>query len=134
MTGMDKSAYEKKIIVQESDIDDLNHVNNLAYLNWVLDVAKDHWFNYVSKELHDQVIWVVLSHFIEYKRPCFLGEELTVKTQVAEIDGAKWPRNVWIYRPDGKLAVQAVTEWCLMDRQSMRPKRITEEVSSVFIS
>lgn len=130
---MDRSTHEKVFEVTSADIDDLDHVNNLAYLKWVLEIAKEHWFTYSTEELNDQFYWVVLSHYIEYKKPCFLGEELLIKTQVGSIDGAKWPRKVWIYRPDGKLAINAETVWCLMEKETNRPVRVTDEVKNTFI-
>lgn len=130
----DRSAFEKVIEVTPENIDELNHVNNIAYLKWVLDIAKEHWFFYSSEEINSIFYWIVLSHYIEYKRPCFLGEELRIKTKVGAIEGARWPRKVWIYKPDGKLAVHAETEWCLMEKSSHRPARISKNISTIFLS
>ena len=41
---MDKvSTYQKMIVVKPADIDELDHVNNVVYLSWVQDIAKEHW-------------------------------------------------------------------------------------------
>ena len=31
---------EKEIIVSKNDLDELNHVNNIKYVNWILEIAK----------------------------------------------------------------------------------------------
>tara|TARA_B100000767_G_C19764295_1_gene536698 strand:- start:1551 stop:1664 length:114 start_codon:yes stop_codon:yes gene_type:complete len=35
-------ALEKEITVSKNDLDDLNHVNNVVYINWVQAIAKNH--------------------------------------------------------------------------------------------
>ena len=41
---------EKEIIVSKNDLDELNHVNNIKYVNWILEIAKIHWRSLVSDE------------------------------------------------------------------------------------
>ena len=36
----------QEITVSKNDLDDLNHVNNMVYINWILDIAKKHWNNW----------------------------------------------------------------------------------------
>jgi acyl-CoA thioester hydrolase len=129
----EKSRFEKSITVVESDLDQLNHVNNITYIEWIQDIAKEHWFSRAPKELNDKYFWVVISHDVKYKRSCFLNEKLSIKTEVGEIDGAKWPRKVQIFKEDGSLAVDAVTGWCLMDKIKGRPVRVSEDISRVFL-
>ena len=37
------TPFEIEMIVSEKDIDHLNHVNNVVYLQWVQDIATKHW-------------------------------------------------------------------------------------------
>ena len=39
----DSANHQMRIIAQSQDIDELQHVNNIVYLNWVQEVAKEHW-------------------------------------------------------------------------------------------
>ena len=75
----EKEIYEHAILVTAGHLDELNHVNNVTYLQWVQDVAKAHWNLRAPEELKKEYIWVVINHFLEYKKPAFLGEELAVK-------------------------------------------------------
>ena len=34
---------EKEILVSKNDLDDLNHVNNVVYIQWIQAIAKKHW-------------------------------------------------------------------------------------------
>ena len=129
-----KSRFEKEIIVAQHHIDELEHVNNVVYVQWVQDIAGEHWLSQVSEEIKQSVLWVVKRHVIDYKAPCWLHEKLLIKTETPEkYHGPLWDRNIWIYKPGDQLAVEAVTTWCLLDRKSQRPIRITPEIHQVFI-
>jgi acyl-CoA thioester hydrolase len=42
-------------------------VNNVVYLQWVQDVAEQHWNESTDSALREKLAWVVVNHFIEYK-------------------------------------------------------------------
>ncbi|MDG2367838.1 MAG: thioesterase, partial [Flavobacteriaceae bacterium] len=60
---------EKEITVSENDLDDLNHVNNVVYIKWVQEIAKNHWKSLVSSEVFKNYYWVLLEHQIKYLSP-----------------------------------------------------------------
>jgi len=128
---MPAKHYSETLQVKEEHLDQLNHVNNVVYLQWVQLVAEHHWRQEAPKHIQDEHIWVVLSHFIEYKKPALLGDELTLETFVEGFEGVKSHRRVNIWRGD-TLLVTAKTEWCMLDAKSMRPRRVTEETSKHF--
>ena len=64
MSFQKKFSYLKKVI--ESDIDNLNHVNNIEYLKWVQKASTLHWESLSNKELNKKFLWVVLRHEIDY--------------------------------------------------------------------
>ena len=131
---MSRAIFSEHIVVSKEHIDALNHVNNVTYVQWIQDIAGAHWLSQAPKSVHESIYWVVKKHVIEYKLPCFFGENLLVKTQTpVDFHGPLWDRYVWIYKPDGKLAVEATSTWCLMDRLKNRPLRITPEIHQVFI-
>ena len=35
--------FETSRIVKTNDLDELNHVNNIRYVEWVQNIAKAHW-------------------------------------------------------------------------------------------
>lgn len=119
------------IKVIEGDIDDLNHVNNIVYLRYVQEAAGRHWYTVVPEELSTKIIWVVRRHEIDYLKPAFLGDELTVKTWVDNFTGVTSDRHCEILRGNEVLA-RSRTLWVSLDANSKRPKRIGEEIAGLF--
>ena len=133
MINENPQHYEMTLVVQPDDLDAMNHVNNVRYLQWVQDVAEAHWEKVGKPEMLEKYAWVVLNHFIEYKKPAVLGDELLIQTHVHENSGPKSQRLVRIYRAkDDVLLAQASTWWCLLDAKSMRPTRVTQELIDTF--
>lgn len=124
-------AFEIQKTVTRQDIDELNHVNNVVYLQWVQDIANAHWNQ--LKEGHDtsEYVWVVLRHELDYSGQAGLGDVITVKTWVGETAGIKSVRHVEFYK-DNSLLVKAKTFWCLVDAKTLRPKRITGDILHVL--
>ena len=78
---MDKvSTHQKMIVVKPADIDELDHVNNVVYLSWVQDIAKEHWQIRASQEIINQYKWVVVNHNITYKKPLKIHQKAFIKT------------------------------------------------------
>ncbi len=128
MTESTKYTISKK--VGSKDIDTLNHVNNVVYLEWVNEIAKLHW-EQLAKEHVQDYYWVVRKHVIEYFKPALLNEELTISTWVGASKGALSDRFVEIKFGD-TILVQVKSTWCLIDAKSHRPKRITEEITQLL--
>jgi acyl-CoA thioester hydrolase len=118
------------ITVAPEDIDELNHVNNIVYLRYVQDAAIGHWET-VPQEIASQIIWMARRHEIDYLKQAFLGEELVAKTWVDDFVGVKSIRHCEIMRGEDILA-RSVTHWISLDAQTLRPKRITEEIVMQF--
>jgi acyl-CoA thioester hydrolase len=127
-----ENTFNLIIKVGIDDIDALQHVNNVVYLRYVQDVAQAHWDAISSEEMKKKYSWVVVRHEIDYKSPAFLGDELIAKTWVSACEGVRSIRNVRVYNATGKLVVETKTDWCLLDAQTMRPKRIEEDIFCLF--
>ncbi len=127
--------YEILKKVEESDIDELNHVNNVRYLQWVQEIATEHWCDVIEKHLSKEYIWVVKSHFIEYKRPSYLGETLKIVTYIKNYKGYISTRIVEIYNAEtNRLNVKTATDWCLYNSETKKPMRIPDEILSLNIA
>ena len=126
-------VFEQTLVVQSEHLDEMNHVNNVQYLQWVQDIAKAHWENRARAKWLEQYAWVALSHHIEYKKPAFQGDEILLQTHVKEFTGVKSHRLVRIRNAKtGDLLTQASTVWCMLDRVTMRPARVAKEMSEYF--
>jgi acyl-CoA thioester hydrolase len=113
--------------VSAADIDEQGHVNNVAYVRWVQDVAVAHWFSVTDEKTREKYTWIVLRHEIDYKKQSFENEEITFQTWVGEGTRITWERLTEIKRGED-LLVKARSIWCLIDRQTSKPSRITSEM------
>ena len=125
--------FSKTITVSKDHLDDLNHVNNVRYVQWVQDIAKEHWLTYVSKKVLDTYSWFLVNHFIEYKNQALLGDTLLIKTYVPKAEGVSTIRFVEIFNAKTEqLIVKSKAKWCLIDTKTQRPTRITQEIADLF--
>ncbi len=126
-------VFEKCIKVTKDDLDELNHVNNVIYVQWMEDIAKIHWTEKAPKEVQENYFWVVVRHEIDYKGQAFLGEEILLQTYVGEHTHVTSQRHVLIRNKEtSKILIQAKSTWCLMDRETKRPVKITNEMFRNF--
>lgn len=117
--------YEETLIVKEEDLDELDHVNNVRYVQWMEDIAKSHWEKKAPREVQDKYLWMVLRHEIDYKGQAFSGDELLVQTYVGEHTNVTSQRHVVIRKKDtNKLLVKSLSTWCLLDSKTRKPARI----------
>ncbi|GGG43337.1 acyl-CoA thioesterase [Bizionia arctica] len=126
-------TFEILITVTKDDLDELNHVNNVRYVQWVQDVAKEHWIAFASEEIRNNYFWIMLTHFIEYKRPAILNDVLKLKTYVVKAEGVTSTRVVEIINnKTNKLLAKSETTWCFINANTLKPARIPEEISKIF--
>lgn len=125
-------TYTHKLTVTKDDLDDLEHVNNVRYVQWIQDIAKEHWEVRATDQLKKDFIWVVIRHEIDYKKQAFLGDEILVETYVGETTFVTSERFVNIKNAKGEILVAAKSMWCLLDADSKRPTKITEDLRTVF--
>ncbi len=125
-------SYTQK--VQAHDIDELNHVNNVVYVQWIQDAAVSHWNSVASEEIKKTFVWFIVRHEIDYKHPAKLGDELLVSTRVLNARGVSSVRLVQIFRKeDMRLLVESQTTWAMVQADTHRPARITDEVRNLFL-
>lgn len=113
--------------VSAADIDEQNHVNNVAYVKWIQEIAVAHWFAATNEAMREKYTWIVLRHEIDYKKQAFETEEITATTWVGMPTRISWERFTEIKR-GADLLVKAKSIWCLIDRATQKPSRITAEM------
>ncbi|HQQ82789.1 MAG TPA: thioesterase family protein [Cyclobacteriaceae bacterium] len=130
---LDRDVFKHSMRVKLADIDELNHVNNVVYLQWVQEVASLHWKNRASDDQLKQWQWVVLRHEIDYHAPALMDDVINAYTWIDLPDGAR--QNRWVYfirDSDQKSIATARTTWCLLDAASGRPKRVGDDINRCF--
>lgn len=122
-------------VVESADLDALEHVNNVRYLEWVQDISRDHWNSICIEDWSRQFLWVVRSHHITYFAQAVLGDALEVKTFVEAMKGPISTRIVQ-FRKDGseELLAECRTDWVLLKKPSLRPSRIPAEMTQMLLS
>lgn len=115
-------------------IDELGHVNNAVWVNWIQDLATAHW-DAVACEAHRQAyIWVVTRHEIDYRGNIAVGQSVRGETFIPEgPTGARFDRRVDFTNAAGKIIVSARTTWALIDRASGRLLRVPSDVAAPFM-
>jgi acyl-CoA thioester hydrolase len=127
-------AFTLTITATPDDIDELGHVNNAVWVKWIQDIAVTHWTTIASAEQQAAYIWVVTRHEIDYRGNVGAGETVTGETWVPEPPrGARFDRHVRFTGPDGKVKVEAVSTWALLDRATGRLQRVRPELAAPFL-
>ncbi len=126
--------YSKTIHIPESAIDENGHVNNVTYVQWMQDIAVEHYASIGGIEAQGaDSTWVVREHKIEYFLPAFLSEEIEVKTWVENIRRVRSLRKYEFTRTsDGKILVKGETDWVFVDVKTGSPRAVPEAVIKVF--
>ena len=115
-------------------IDELGHVNNAVWVQWVQTMATDHWQAVAAREHVDRYYWVVTRHEIDYRGNVAAGESVIADTWVEGTPrGARFDRCVRFIGCDGRVKVEAKTTWAIIDRASGRLVRVPAEVAAPFL-
>ena len=117
--------------VDSADIDEQGHVNNVAFVRWIQEVAVAHWRHSATEEQLKNYSWVVVRHEIDYKKPAFESDEITSTTWVGDWTHVTCERFTEIHRGD-ELLIRGRTVWCMFDRETIKPTKITKELIERF--
>ncbi|MEJ2585488.1 MAG: thioesterase family protein [Robiginitalea sp.] len=125
--------HKKTITVSPGDLDDLEHVNNIRYLQWVQEISRAHWEELTRPQWDKRYLWVVRSHHITYHQPALQGQTLLLTTYVPEARGPVSRRKVeMVLEGSGIKIAECLTEWVLLDAKSGKPTRIPAEILKAF--
>lgn len=127
------SAFVATHVARPEDCDELGHVNNAVYVQWLQDMATRHWFHVAPPEMAERFIWVCLRHEIDYREQVLPGEEVILRTWLGPRHGPRFDRYTDIRKADArKPSVQARTTWVMLDRETRRPRRVGDDVLAIF--
>ncbi len=126
--------YVKTIRIPDDAIDENGHVNNVVYVQWMQDIAVEHYSSIGGIEAQGpDATWVVREHKVEYLLPGFAGEEIEIKTWVENIRRVRSLRKYeFVRKSDGQVLVKGETDWVFVDVKNGRPVAIPEEVMNIF--
>lgn len=125
--------FTRTFTAADEHIDELGHVNNAVWVQWIQDLATAHWEAVALPEHREAFIWVVTRHEIDYRGNVSAGESVTGETWIAcEARGATSKRRVDFSNVAGKVIVSAATTWAMLDKASQRLVRVRPEVLAPF--
>ena len=131
-----EGVYCHEFTVSQSEIDSNGHVNNVVYVQWMQDVAIRHGKALSSEHGlgGDIGVWVSRSHFIEYLRPAFAGDQIQARTWIANLSRVRARRRYQFMRKsDGVVLAKGETDWVFINPESGRPRSIPEEIKAAFM-
>jgi len=131
----EEAIYRSEFIVPEDAIDRNGHVNNVAYVQWMQDVAIAHFAATGGVDaMHDAGgTWVARSHHIEYLAPAFAGDRVEATTWVASLRRVRSLRRYAFTRvSDGKILARGKTDWVFVNAETGRPCSVPEAIKRAF--
>lgn len=130
-----KPVFHFAIEVPAAAVDANGHVNNVVYVQWMQDAAVAHAQAAGCTALCAALgaTWVARTHHIEYLRPAFAGERLTVLTWVSDFRKVRSLRKYKFLRPrDAAVLAVAETDWVLVRADTGRPLAIPDNLKRLF--
>ena len=132
---MAKPVFEMTFTAAGEHIDELGHVNNAVWVQWIQQVAVAHWEAVAPQGHKDAYLWVVVRHEIDYLRAAHEGDRLTARTWVGDApQGARFDRFIEFSGDDGKVRVRSKTDWAIIDKALGRPIRVPADVVAPFLT
>lgn len=129
------TRFSQPFTAMPADIDELGHVNNAVWVRWAQALAVAHWGAIASADWQDAYVWVVTRHAIDYRGNLAEGERVTGETWVPEPPrGARFDRHFRFVGTDGRVRVEGVTTWALLDRATGRLLRVPAALAAPFLA
>jgi acyl-CoA thioester hydrolase len=133
MTNINQ-IYTRSFTIPPESIDENGHVNNVAYVQWMQDIAVEHYTSIGGVAAQGpEATWVVREHKIEYFLPAFAGEEIEIRTWVENVRRVRSLRKYeFVRKSDSKTLVKGETDWVFVDMKTGTPRAVPETVVNIF--
>ncbi|MET0249506.1 MAG: acyl-CoA thioesterase [Sphingobium sp.] len=129
------SDYSTTLTARPDHIDIMGHVNNAVWVQWMEQVATEHWMRDASPAHVEAYLWVVTRHEIDYRGNVQAGESVTAKTWIPHGPrGARFDRMMEFVGSDGKVKVAAKSTWAIIDKATSRILRVPADVAERFLN
>ncbi|WP_151981046.1 acyl-CoA thioesterase [Acinetobacter guerrae] len=130
------AIFDLRRTVASEHIDQLGHVNNVIYVQWMQDVATAHVDALglgLKEYLELNHAMVAIEHHVQYRKAAFEGEEIILRTWLDAIDSLYLSRQYVFYRPkDQSVLFVAKTKWACVEISTGRPKRMSPTFTKTY--
>jgi acyl-CoA thioester hydrolase len=122
------NVFTQKQQVNIQDIDQLQHMNNASYMDYVREtnwrMFERQGFSFVSLQQEQKTLLPYLSR-IRYKVPAHYGDKILVSTWISNLSVSKFAVDFMIHREsDNTLFVQGQLQFSYFDLESKIPRAI----------
>ena len=108
-------SFTRSFTAEARHIDEMGHVNNAVWVQWIQDMATAHWDAAARPEDREQYVWLVVRHEIDYRGNIDLGQSVEGTTWIeGGARGAKSLRRVDFRDSAGRVIVSAATTLSLI--------------------
>lgn len=121
-----------QVEVSEEHIDELGHLNHVKSLAF-LEQARIDWYAHCGlweKDGEDAFGTIVVNLNVNFRKECFLGETLTVRTQPISKGTKSFILSQEIIRPDGETAIDAQATNVVMEMATRKIIPVPEPIAS----
>lgn len=130
-------THKRTFRVRSYECDAYGHVNHTNYLRYMQEAALDASAAVGYDEArYDALghIWVIHETNIEYLRPLRFGDSVEVTTWVDDFRRVR-SRRMYELRSvaSGELVATASTDWVYIERATLRPARVPQEMIAAFL-
>jgi acyl-CoA thioester hydrolase len=128
-------VYQFQFKVTPEVVDQNQHVNNVAYVQWMQDAALRHADASGCGRLTRAIgaTWVARTLQIEYLKPAFEGDTVVAQTWVADFRKVRSLRKYRFLRAeDGAVLAKGQTDWVFVEAATGRPRAIPDEMQTYF--
>lgn len=130
------NEFTHEIVVNDAHIDRFGHANNVAFVQWIQDVAEAHstavGFPVAAYERMGAA-FIVRRHEVEYLRPAMLGERLAIRTWIPDAKAASCTRGTEMTSlKSGQVLAKSSTTWVYAVLATLRLQRIPDDVRIAF--
>ncbi len=129
---------ESKVKIRFQDCDPFNHLNNAAYLNYLINAREDQILEHYGIDIYKMArttgkSWVVGSNQIAYINPAFLMEEVIIDSQLLYFDDSNIHVELRMWNKD-KTKIKAVMWSTFVHYNLIKQKRDShsEELMETF--
>ncbi|MEH6948689.1 acyl-CoA thioesterase [Peribacillus sp. Hz7] len=123
-------------IVEEEDIDSMDHVNNCVYVSY-LEKGRKHWYQEAGASKQDlekkDLGTAVLKLDVLFRKEARLGERLWIKTCTARLGSTSFVLEQNIINEEGEIITEAMVTSVMFDRIERKSTIVAKEISRWFI-
>jgi acyl-CoA thioester hydrolase len=130
------SVFESKRRIEWRDIDEMQHLNNAAYLSYAEDCAmqlSDAYDWPFQRWIDNGMAFFARSNRVEYLQQAYLHERLKIRTWLFNVRRATATRHYEFLRAsDDLILARLQTNWVLINLDTGRPTRFPAEFNELL--